>query len=189
MAYNTKHTAEQIDALLGEVFDSTLQEKTIEITQSGTTEITADEDFLALKKVNLNVNVQGGSGGGSDFFYWKWDKPTNLGIPDGELSSVFYNLYGSIFAHTPSVAAFKTNTTIQLTFSALAEMVKRDGSIPNSLFVKTLKSSQFTLNDGSDFVFGDFSNIYEMLSAIRVPEDQWTALGISESTKEEFYAL
>ena len=62
MAYNTKHTAEQIDALLGEVFDSTLQEKTIEITQSGTTEIVADADFLALKKVNLNVNVQGGGG-------------------------------------------------------------------------------------------------------------------------------
>lgn len=62
MAYNTKHTAEQIDALLGEVFDSTLQTKEIEITQSGTTEIVADADFLALKKVNLNVNVQGGGG-------------------------------------------------------------------------------------------------------------------------------
>ena len=72
MAYNIKHTAEQIDALLGEVFDSTLQDKTIEITQSGTTEIVADEDYLALKKVNVNVNVQGGSGGNGGGDEWRY---------------------------------------------------------------------------------------------------------------------
>ena len=65
--YVSKHTQEESDALLKQVFDSTLQEKTIEITESGTTEITADADFLALKKVNLNVNVQGG-GGSVEYF-------------------------------------------------------------------------------------------------------------------------
>ena len=77
MAYNIKHTAEQIDALLGEVFESTLQEKTIEITQSGTTEIVADEDFLALKKVNVNVNVQGGGGSGLKTRYFRVDSSQN----------------------------------------------------------------------------------------------------------------
>lgn len=39
------------------------QEKTVEITENGTTEVVPDSGFFALKKVNLNVNVQGGGGG------------------------------------------------------------------------------------------------------------------------------
>ena len=63
MAEKITRTHEERDALLSKVFDSTLQTKDIEITQAGTTEITPDEGYFALKKVNLNVNVQGGSGG------------------------------------------------------------------------------------------------------------------------------
>ena len=62
MAEKIKRTHAERDALLSKVFDSTLQTKDIEITEAGTTEITPDEGFFALKKVNLNVNVQGGGG-------------------------------------------------------------------------------------------------------------------------------
>ena len=62
MAEKIKRTHAERDALLSKVFDSTLQTKDIEITEAGTTEITPDEGFFALKKVNLNVNVQGGWG-------------------------------------------------------------------------------------------------------------------------------
>lgn len=62
MAEKIKRTHAERDALLSKVFDSTLQTKDIEITEAGTMEITPDEGFFALKKVNLNVNVQGGGG-------------------------------------------------------------------------------------------------------------------------------
>lgn len=62
MAEKITRTHEERDALLSKVFDSTLQTKDIEITQAGTMEITPDEGYFALKKVNLNVNVQGGGG-------------------------------------------------------------------------------------------------------------------------------
>jgi hypothetical protein len=78
---------------------------------------------------------------------------------------------------------------MQLTFFALAEEVKQGSPIPDSLYVKTLKSSQFSIKVGDNLMSCDFSNIYEMMSAVGVPEDQLIALGISESTKEEFYAL
>lgn len=63
MAEKIKRTHAERDALLSKVFDSTLQTKDIEITEAGTMEITPDEGYFALKRVNLNVNVQGGSGG------------------------------------------------------------------------------------------------------------------------------
>lgn len=64
MAEKTTRTHAERDALLSKVFDSTLQTKDIEITEAGTMEITPDEGYFALKKVNLNVNVQGGNGDG-----------------------------------------------------------------------------------------------------------------------------
>lgn len=67
MAEKIKRTHAERDALLSKVFDSTLQTKDIEITEAGTMEIVADEGFFALKKVNLNVNVQGGGGSSIEY--------------------------------------------------------------------------------------------------------------------------
>lgn len=67
MAEKIKRTHAERDALLSKVFDSTLQTKDIEITENGTTEIVADEGFFALKKVNLNINVQGGGGSSIEY--------------------------------------------------------------------------------------------------------------------------
>lgn len=67
MAEKIKRTHAERDALLSKVFDSTLQTKDIEITEAGTMEITPDEGFFALKKVNLNVNVQGGGGNNLEY--------------------------------------------------------------------------------------------------------------------------
>lgn len=76
MAYQVKHTAEQRDALLGEVFDAQLQTKDVEVTQAGTIKITADDDYLALKEVNVNVNVQGG-GSNLKMRYFRVDSTQN----------------------------------------------------------------------------------------------------------------
>lgn len=87
MAEKIKRTHAERDALLSKVFDSTLQTKDIEITEAGTTEITPDEGFFALKKVNLNVNVQGG-GGGDNLEYIAFNAETDL-VTYGEVLGIF----------------------------------------------------------------------------------------------------
>ncbi|MBE6660570.1 MAG: hypothetical protein E7605_04115, partial [Ruminococcaceae bacterium] len=52
--------------VVGELPETPTQEKTIEITESGTYEITPDIGF-ALSKVLMNVNVPTGGGGGAQF--------------------------------------------------------------------------------------------------------------------------
>lgn len=49
----------------GEVNEVVYQAKEIEITSNGTTKVTADTGYTALASVNVKVNVEGGSGGGS----------------------------------------------------------------------------------------------------------------------------
>ena len=78
MAEKIKRTHAERDALLSKVFDAQLQTKDVEVTQSGTIKITADDDYLALKEVNLNVNVQGG--GGSSWRYFDISKCSIEGI-------------------------------------------------------------------------------------------------------------
>lgn len=71
MSYTSKYTAEQIEDKLTQVFDSTLQTKEIELTSNGTTELTADAEFLGLKSVSVNVNVPQEGGGGNNWEYLK----------------------------------------------------------------------------------------------------------------------
>lgn len=72
MDYTSKYTASEIDAKLSQVFESQLQTKDVELSESA--EITADEGYLALKQVNVTVK----GGGGGDYpevkpngWYWK----------------------------------------------------------------------------------------------------------------------
>lgn len=58
-----KYTTEQIEGKLTEVFESTLQSKSVDV--SADTTITADDGFLGLKEVSVKV-----SGGGASYEYF-----------------------------------------------------------------------------------------------------------------------
>lgn len=72
MDYTSKYTASEIDAKLSQVFESQLQTKDVELSESA--EIMADEGYLALKQVNVTVKG-GGSGEYPEVkpngWYWK----------------------------------------------------------------------------------------------------------------------
>lgn len=57
MAYTSKYTGGQIEEKLDEIFASKLQEKAVEIVDNGATEVSADEGFLGLGKVSVNVAI------------------------------------------------------------------------------------------------------------------------------------
>lgn len=50
----------------GDVQQMKFQDKTVEIASNGTTTVTPDDGFTALGKVNVNVNVPSGEGGGTE---------------------------------------------------------------------------------------------------------------------------
>ena len=57
MAYTSKYTGGQIEEKLDMAFASSLQEKTVDISENGLTEVLPDEGYFALKKVNVNVGM------------------------------------------------------------------------------------------------------------------------------------
>lgn len=79
MAYTSKYKGSEIESKLDQVFQSKLQEKTVEIADNGVTEVSADEGYLALSKVSVNVNVPS-SGGGSNAVTPKRDGRTHIYI-------------------------------------------------------------------------------------------------------------
>lgn len=72
MDYKSKYTTSEIDAKLSQVFESQLQTKDVELSESA--EIMADDGYLALKQVNVTVKG-GGSGEYPEVkpngWYWK----------------------------------------------------------------------------------------------------------------------
>lgn len=67
----------------GDVVEIKAQEKSVELTANGTTEVTPDSGFAYLSKVSVKTNVpQSGEGGGGtkiEYFRIDWDKAVELG--------------------------------------------------------------------------------------------------------------
>lgn len=161
MAEKIKRTHAERDALLSKVFDSTLQTKDIEITEAGTMEIVADADFFALKKVNVNVNVQGGSGGEGG----------------GEDSLVYYDVtkfekrdYNTLISIGPALMKTENGIYGGIHFGALVDFTTG---------ITAIAMSKVAYQDSAGTLY-----TADALSDMGVAQ-----LGFVEITKEEFYAL
>ena len=73
------------------------QSKVVDITENGTTEVVPDSGFTGLSKVEVNVNVSGGSGGGeSNITYYRYDIDNALAIWGDNSTEFTFILYANI---------------------------------------------------------------------------------------------
>ena len=169
----------------GDVIEIKSQSKEVEITQNGEMSVTPDDGFAYLSSVNVKTNVpqQGGeeSGGGEDSFYWKIEP----NLPKEDIKGMF-----GIFARLLSVVKIEyVGGIFDTTFSFLS----KDGNNGKSVYVRTIKSSNFImLEEDTDGYMGfpySVTSFDELLVMLQIPKEDAVAIGIVEITKEEFYNL
>lgn len=121
------------------------------------------------------------SGGGEDSFYWKIEP----NLPKEDIKGLF-----GIFARLLSVVKIEhVGGIFDTTFSFLS----KDGNNGKSVYVRTIKSSNFImLEEDTDGYMGfpySVTSFDELLVMLKIPKEDAVAIGIVEITKEEFYNL
>lgn len=169
MAYTSKYTAEQIEAILDtanrtgaevdgkltEVFESTLQSKCVDV--SADTTITADEGFLGLKSVD--VKVQGGGGSASSWRYFDISKLDNSMKP--------------------------------MVFPFIVKVPADNRVVPASLIVDWTNTTAFGVDDSPKLYTTKtgLSSWSQIMAGEGLTPEVMAQVGIVEITEEEFYTL
>lgn len=167
--YVSKHTQEESDALLKQVFDKELQDKEIEVTGNGTTEVTADEGYLALKSVKMNVNVQGGGGGNVEYLDLRSLNINGGGIVQFSVEARVYSEKNQIHTAGPAANAMQL---IIMDSAAKVEAVGFDFSCNIVMIQNGVRQEA-----PASMIFTQFGFADQDIAAI------------PRMTKDEFYAL
>ena len=180
MEYTSKYKAEEIEAILdaknntGEAVDETLdglfvdalQTKEVELSESA--EITPDEGFLGLKKVN--VTVKGGdapSGGSSKVRYFNV-KP----LIDMDLTQA-----SGLLKRFPGLLAVKAKADIMGDLTSIVPMAAMNSTYYNAITEAAIL----------DNFRGFIENSNDLNSSDIIP--QLLQFGCTEITEEQFYTI
>ena len=153
----SKYTRAQIEEKLDTVFDSVLQTKDVEVT--GDMEITPDDGFLGLKKVNITAKGGGESGGNIE--YWKHESNID-----------FLSELGLFFIQMK----YDYNGTLYI-----ASMIDYYRSKMGDVHAFSIDRSMKILMEGTITTVGEF------LSSLGLSD--FSALGLVQITEEEFYTI
>jgi hypothetical protein len=180
--YKSKHTGEQVDRLLKDVFDSTLQTKDINVTENGVIEVTPDEGYLGLAKVNVNVEVptDGGSGGELEGEYY-------LAKPSGKywkFTCADHHLQGGV-----NIPFIKISNLTDEEYQALKSAFY---SLPNVVYSAVCASEGIPI-DGSYIITSSFVQAVIRVSqdADRViqRDDRWYIIGAFQDCSGEIEGI
>jgi hypothetical protein len=147
------------------------QDKVVDITENGTTEVVADSGFTGLGKVIINTNVAGSGGGGNDLY-------CIIGIPANGLPThaVARTRFPQLFKVTNSEGKREIMTGTELYYNSLN--YNQNPSINESTPVM-IPNTKVVLSDGTETTPRmQFENL---ASKQGIP--------YTEITKEEFYSL
>lgn len=162
------------------------QEKTIDITENGTTEVAPDSGFTGLSKVIVNTDVQGGetgggesgsgggeggSGGGSGLKYYKLNMELMSQLSDAQYQAILIEL-GMIFRNAsgihPSGAVY---INCGMPYATLN---------PSKIRAFVLEDTRYILNGEEEFVVAE--------DALDIPSLGLISEGVFiPITEEEYY--
>ena len=162
------------------------QEKTIDITENGTTEVAPDNGFTGLSKVIINTDVQGGetgggesgsgggeggSGGGSGLKYYKLNMELMSQLSDAQYQAILIEL-GMIFRNAsgihPSGAVY---INCGMPYATLN---------PSKIRAFVLEDTRYILNGEEEFVVAE--------DALDIPSLGLISEGVFiPITEEEYY--
>lgn len=215
--YKSKHTGEQVDRLLKDVFDSTLQTKDIDVTENGVIEVTPDEGYLGLAKVNVNVSAGGGNSGGElegEYFLtrpngWYWRIPYVNDYRIFTSNTQDYNAYSSFvqwlkfIAYDGYFASSSGKHTYRDIFDIIDHCVRteiKDSLDENIALPMTAfrERDELTLSELPGHTFSSFFELFkfllEMEDAGNMSDEEILSLmsdtfKIERISKEEYEAL
>ena len=189
MAYTSKYTGSQIENKLDGVFQSKLQDKTVEITDNGVTEVTPDTGFIALNSVSVSVNVPTSGEGGGSASKWKYydclgDKKDDYGYIEhytylADNVKIIDSVTGNLMiAPEAYIDSDEPNTIVAVAYN-MDKRVYADGKwIPLEEFIA----------EAEDMDFSSHTEITEE-EFYHIPEDVVWNCNTNEGCKEAFEAL
>lgn len=153
--------------------------KALTVTSNGTTTITPDAPYDAIKQVDLTVNVASGGGGGAGFSVtfpatatnWGWVDPreANIFLADGTLKSVedYSTIGGKTIENVAGILIKGYSTTYVLRMTLSEGRIAQTDAALNSIYVTTAPNTTSThFNAGRDTVWWPIADT--VISAIEM---------------------
>lgn len=185
------------------------QDKVVDITENGTTEVVADNGYTGLGKVTINTEVSGGGEGSNlspdaivyepNGWYWKWAEGVPSDFKNSAITLLGLTLdlgtryYDGIIKDTTSSSRPHKSSSILILGATLRTM--QNNADNRGLCVIAVAESKYCRMKIDDTTTLTGNSVYEMISQFQpITETEFEGMfqenyGLKRITKEEYEAL